>query len=66
MEFSLDAAEVDVLRESLEKERKELLLEIAHTDHRPLREELKLREELLEGILEKLAPQAAMTEAGAA
>jgi len=31
-----------------------LLLEIAHTDHRSMREGLKAREELLKGIIRKL------------
>lgn len=54
MELSLRAPEVKVLRDALEKDRKELLFEIAHTDHRELREELQAREELLEDILQKL------------
>jgi hypothetical protein len=54
MEVRLDEGEALVLREALEKDRKELLLEIARTDHRELREELRERETLLEGILKKL------------
>jgi len=32
----------------------EMLMEIAHTDNRKMREALKEREEILKGILEKL------------
>lgn len=53
----LSAPEVGVLLELLEGDRCRLLLEIAHTDHRSMRQELKARESLLQGILRKLRQQ---------
>ncbi len=52
--ISLSDPEVKLLRELLQGDRCRLLLEIAHTDHRSMREGLKAREELLEGIIYKL------------
>jgi tRNA(Glu) U13 pseudouridine synthase TruD len=54
MEITLTGPEKFVLRETLEKAIKEMLMEIAHTDNRKMREGLKEREEILKGILEKL------------
>ncbi len=55
--ISLSDPEVKLLRELLESDRCRLLLEIAHTDHRSMREGLKAREELLQGIIHKLDAQ---------
>jgi len=38
----------------VEKAIKEMLMEIANTDNRKMRDGLKAREELLKGIIEKL------------
>ncbi|MGB7630200.1 MAG: hypothetical protein WBM29_03860 [Candidatus Deferrimicrobium sp.] len=54
MEITLTGAEKFVLREMVEKVLHEMVVEIAHTDHRKMREGLKEREEILKGILEKL------------
>jgi len=54
MEITLTAPEKFVLRETLEKAINDMLMEIANTDHRKMREALKEREELLKTILEKL------------
>ena len=52
--LSLSDAEVRLLRELLQGDLCRLLLEIAHTDHRSMKEGLKAREELLEGVIQKL------------
>ena len=54
MELTLTVPEKFVLRETVEAAIKELLGEIARTDHRKMREELKEREVLLTGVLAKL------------
>ena len=54
MELTLTGPEKFVLRETLEKAINDMLMEIANTDHRKMREALKEREELLKTILEKL------------
>jgi hypothetical protein len=54
MEITLTAAEKFVLRETLEKALNEMLMEIANTDNRKMRDGLKEREEILVGILAKL------------
>jgi len=58
MEITLTGAEIVVLRETIEKALHEMLMEIAHTDNRKMREGLKEREEILSWILAKLpAPE---------
>ena len=54
MEITLTGAEKFVLRETLEKALHEMLMEIAHTDNRKMREGLKEREEILRTILARL------------
>jgi hypothetical protein len=54
MVITLTDAEKLVLRETVEKAIKEMLMEIANTDNRKMRDGLKAREELLKGIIEKL------------
>jgi hypothetical protein len=54
MEIILTAGEKFVLRETVEKALHDMLLEIAHTDNRKMREGLKEREEILSAILAKL------------
>jgi len=54
MEIVLTGAEKLVLRETVEKAIREMLMEIANTDNRKMREGLREREEILKGILEKL------------
>ena len=54
MEITLTGAEKVVLRETLEKAIKEMLMEIANTDNRKMREGLKEREGILITILAKL------------
>lgn len=57
MNIPLSDVEVKLLRELLEGDRSRLLPEIAHTHHRSMREGLKAREELLEGVIHKLEAQ---------
>jgi predicted house-cleaning noncanonical NTP pyrophosphatase (MazG superfamily) len=57
MEITLTAPERFVLRETLEKAINDMLMEIANTDHRKMRDALKEREELLKTILEKLSAE---------
>jgi hypothetical protein len=54
MEITLTGAEKFVLRETLEKALHEMLLEIAHTDNRKMREGLKEHEGILRTILARL------------
>jgi len=54
MEITLTGPEKFVLRETLEKAINDMLMEIANTDNRKMREGLKGREEILVAILAKL------------
>ena len=54
MELTLTGPESFVLRETLEKAINEMLMEIANTDNRKMREGLKEREEILKAILMKI------------
>ncbi|HEX9849143.1 hypothetical protein [Candidatus Deferrimicrobium sp.] len=54
MEITLTSPERVVLRETLEKAIKDMLMEIANTDNRKMRLGLKEREEILITILAKL------------
>jgi len=58
MEMALTGSEKQVLRETLEKAINDLLMEIARTDNRKMREGLREREEILKGILERLPMEA--------
>jgi hypothetical protein len=58
LEITLTAAEKLVLRETLEKAMHEMLMEIANTDNRKMREGLREREETLRTILAKLPAEA--------
>jgi hypothetical protein len=58
MEITLTGAESLVLRETVEKAIREMLMEIANTDNRKMREGLKEREENLKMILAKLPAEA--------
>jgi len=64
MEITLTGTEKVALRETVEKALHEMLMEIANTDNRKMREGLKEREEILTKILAKL-PAGARTAAGA-
>jgi len=54
MEITLTGAEKLVLRETVEKALHEMLMEIANTDNRKMREGLKEREGILRAILARL------------
>ncbi len=58
MEITLTATEKVVLRETIEKAINEMLMEIANTDNRKMREGLREREETLKTILAKLPAEA--------
>ena len=62
MVITLTDAEKLVLRETVEKAIKEMLMEIANTDNRKMRDGLREREEILKTILAKL-PAAARAAA---
>ena len=55
MELILTGAERTILRETMEKAIDDLLMEIAHTDKRKMRDQLKEREEVMRGILARLS-----------
>jgi len=54
MNVTLTEAEVKLLQQLLQGDLSRLLLEIAHTDHRSMRDGLKAREEVLRGVMQKL------------
>jgi hypothetical protein len=54
MNIALSDSEVRLLQELLQGDMSRLLLEIAHTDHRSMREGLKSRQEVLGGVIQKL------------
>lgn len=56
--LTLNEQEEKLLQQVLQGDLARLLLEISHTDHRPLRESLKAREELLEGVISKVSGRA--------
>ncbi len=53
--IELTEPEVRLLQQLLQGDLSRLLLEIAHTDHRAMRDELKKREDLLKGVMDRLA-----------
>lgn len=55
MDIKLSDSEVDLLREILQKDIHELVMEIAKTDHREFREQLKKKEAMLEGLFARLS-----------
>lgn len=55
MELRLTEPEADLLHAILESDHSDLLMEIARTDNRSMREGLKERETLLKGIIDRLA-----------
>ncbi len=55
--LSLSDAESELLHELLQGDLSRLLLEIAHTHHRSMRDGLKTREVLLQGVIRKLEPK---------
>ncbi len=54
MELTLTNMELQVLKELLEADHSRIIREIAKTDSRKMREELKIRETLLKSVMEKL------------
>jgi hypothetical protein len=54
MELRLTEPEIKLLKEILKADLSDLLMEIARTDNRAMREGLKNREILLSGILDRL------------
>lgn len=54
MELTLTDMELQVLRELLDADYSRIIHEIAKTDTRKMRDELKARETLLKAIMEKL------------
>ncbi len=54
MELTLTNMELQVLRDLLDADYSRIILEIAKTDTRKMREELKIREELLRSVMTKI------------
>ncbi len=54
MELTLTSTELEVLKDLLEGDYSRIIREIARTDARKMREELKVREALIRGVMEKL------------
>jgi len=54
MLIELDDRELKVIRGLLEQDLNDLLLGIARADYREAREELRRREELVQGVLDRL------------
>lgn len=57
MGLTLSGDERIVLRETVEKAINDMLMEIANTDNRKMREGLREREGILKGILDKIAAE---------
>ncbi|KRT73595.1 MAG: hypothetical protein XU12_C0008G0062 [Deltaproteobacteria bacterium CSP1-8] len=60
MELRLTEPEVKLLREVLDADLSGLLMEIARTDNRAMREGLKKRQDLLKEILDRLGGAVAL------
>lgn len=54
MEFTLNTEEQELLMSILEQRHRELLKEIAHTDHREFKQALRKSEKLLDSMLSRL------------
>jgi hypothetical protein len=54
MDLTLTYEEIELLTGILEQRHRELLKEIAHTDHREFRKSLRSNEKMLESILNRL------------
>lgn len=52
--FALTEVEVEVLQQLLEGDLSRLIHEISRTDHRAMKESLKRREAVLQGVIERL------------
>ncbi len=63
MELTLSNREVEMLKETVKGRISGMMLEIARTDNREMREGLKGNEDLLESILEKLGGKRGRTAA---
>lgn len=55
MDLLLTAEERALLREMLEEHHRDLILEIARTDHHHFRQVLRKKQKVLEALLEKVA-----------
>ncbi|HEV2117062.1 MAG TPA: hypothetical protein VGR48_13605 [Terriglobales bacterium] len=58
MEVTLTSEEHELLAEILEEHHRELLREISRTEHREFKDALRRREEMVQGVLNKLAKYA--------
>jgi hypothetical protein len=54
MNINLTEDEIEIAREILEQDYRDLLLEIARSEHHEFKQALQRREKLLKSILEKL------------
>lgn len=63
MELTLTAREAELLMETVKNHISGLVREIARTDHREMRDDLKAQEEIFETILKKLGEKKARTAA---
>jgi hypothetical protein len=64
MDLTLAPDEVEILKEILEERDRELLLEIARTDHRDFKLDLRRREQVLASVLKRLSGTASTRKAG--
>lgn len=64
MDLQLTSAEEELIKEILEESYRELLMEIARTDHREFRHDLREREQVLKVLLNKLSGATATRKAG--
>ncbi|HEX7284880.1 MAG TPA: hypothetical protein VF532_01790 [Candidatus Angelobacter sp.] len=64
MDLQLTSTEEELIKEILEESYRELLMEIARTDHREFRHDLREREQVLKALLNKLSGVTATRKAG--
>lgn len=62
MHFEFSITEVELLNEILKTSRDALLFEINHTDSREFKQELRVRERLLEQVMSKLEQRALLQQ----
>lgn len=64
MNVMLMSEEEDLVKEILEERYRELLLEIARTDHREYKLDLRRKEQVLKSVMNKLGGAASARKAG--
>jgi len=64
MDLKLTSDEEELVKEMLEEHYRELLMEIARTDHREFKLDLRKKEQVLKSVLNKLSAAASARKAG--